>query len=71
MKRQYNPFDQQLKNIQSETNNPAIFDDVVRNDLDQYSGGSQLYGNNGPLTRVEEESVKNHVDGKTWSTLKR
>lgn len=71
MRKRNNPLDQQLNNIQSETNNPAILADVVQNDLDQYSRSNPLYEDHGPLTAVEEESMKNNVDGKTWNTLKK
>lgn len=65
MKKRNNPFDQQMKNIQSETNNPAIFDDVVHSDLDQYSGRSNQ-DLNGTFSTVDQ-NVKNPVDGKTWT----
>lgn len=68
MKRINNTFNQQIKNIQSETNNPTIVNDVVRNDLEQYTGNEQSL--NGSVSAIEEERVKNPVDGKTWNSIK-
>lgn len=52
------------KNVQKETENPAILNDIIESGLEQsYSNKDRAMG--GPLHPLQEV-VRNNTDGKTW-----
>lgn len=58
-----------MKNVQNETDNPAILEDIIESGLEL----SPQYGtkpNNSPLNPLQE-IVRNNTDGKTWQNLDR
>jgi len=60
----------QIKDIQAETNSPAILNDVINNGLEQYPGQNEKLVQDGALSSFEEEIVKHTVDGKSWNSIK-
>lgn len=55
-----------FKNVQNETDNPAILNDVISSEMEQYPG--QNAERNRPLSPVQEV-IRNNTDGKTWQNL--
>ncbi|MGM0846775.1 MAG: hypothetical protein ACQEUT_17550 [Bacillota bacterium] len=54
---------EQLQSVLRETNNPAILNDVINNEL-----GSIPEVTSEELTTAERYSVGNSTDGKTWNS---
>jgi hypothetical protein len=60
---------EQINNIKTETDNPAIINDVVDAGLEAYPGHvEEALDDNDTLDDFEENIVKNVVEGKTWNT---
>lgn len=62
------PLQEQINNIKTETDNPAIINDVVDTSLEAYPGHIEEVDDNEPLDDLEEDIVENFVEGKTWNT---
>ncbi|QKY70091.1 hypothetical protein [Lentibacillus sp. CBA3610] len=58
-------FKKHAKNVQNETGNPAILNDVIDNGFEQYPGHNEKLTNNRPLSPTQEVA-QNNIDGKTW-----
>jgi hypothetical protein len=54
-----------LLNVQMETDNPAILDDVAGSEMEQYPGQNKEERKRSPLSPVQE-IIRNNTDGKTW-----
>ncbi|TFJ94161.1 hypothetical protein [Lentibacillus salicampi] len=58
-------LNQHTKNVQNETGNPAILNDVIDNGFEQYPEHNEKRTNNRPLSSIQEVA-RNNMDGKTW-----
>jgi hypothetical protein len=55
------------KNVQRETDNPAILNDIIE-EKGQYPSYNEEFGKDSPLGPLQE-IVRNNTDGKTWQNL--
>ncbi|MBP1971777.1 hypothetical protein J2Z83_003932 [Virgibacillus natechei] len=55
-----------FKNVQNETDNPAILKDVMSTDLEQYK--DEKRERNHSLHPIQEVA-RDNIDGKTWQNL--
>lgn len=58
-------LEQQIKNIQEETDSSAVINDVVNSEFEQYPGQNESLIKDSPLTPLEK-AVQQNTDGKTW-----
>jgi ornithine cyclodeaminase/alanine dehydrogenase-like protein (mu-crystallin family) len=56
-----------MRNVQRETDNPAILNDVI-SDEEQYPASNQKLAEDSPLSALQE-IVRNNTDGKTWQNV--
>jgi len=56
------------KNVQNETNNPAILNDIIESGLEQDPSHQEKLAKGSPLSPLQE-IVRNNTDGKTWQNL--
>lgn len=56
------------KNVQNETGNPAIVDDVIDSGLEHYPSHNEKLPKGSPLAPMQE-IVRNNTDGKTWQNF--
>ncbi|WP_163972064.1 hypothetical protein [Oceanobacillus halotolerans] len=61
-------FEQQMDNVRQETDNPAVVNDVVNTEFEQYPGHNESLMEDYPLTPLQE-AVRDNTDGKTWINL--
>ncbi|WP_077596864.1 hypothetical protein [Oceanobacillus kimchii] len=63
-------YKKHMKNVQNETDNPAILEDIIESGMEpspQY-GAQQAQQKNSSLNPLQEV-VRNNTDGKTWQEL--
>lgn len=60
------PSRRHVKNVQNETDNPAILNDVISSEMEQHPG--QNAERTSPLTPIQEV-IRNNTDGKTWQNM--
>lgn len=56
-----------FKNVQNETDNPAILNDVIGADSERYTDEKRT--RNHSLHPIQEIIVRNNTDGKTWQNV--
>ncbi|MFA1820000.1 hypothetical protein ACDX78_07380 [Virgibacillus oceani] len=56
-----------MKNVQRETDNPAILNDVI-GEKEQYPSYNEEFAKDRPLGPLQE-IVRNNTDGKTWQNV--
>lgn len=62
-----NQFEKQIKNVKEETDSPAVLNDVVASEFEQYPGQNESQQEDILLSPIEE-AVQHNIDGKTWIT---
>lgn len=58
-----------LSNVQRETDNPAILNDVIHSEMEQHPEQNEGTVKGSPLSPLQE-IVRNNTDGKTWQNVK-
>lgn len=56
------------RNVRRETRNPAILNDVITNELEQYPGDNEEEMKGRAFTQVQEVA-RDNIDGKKWQNL--
>ncbi|MBP1950736.1 hypothetical protein [Virgibacillus litoralis] len=62
-----NQFEKQIKNVEEETDSPAVLNDVVDSEFKQYPGQNENQKEDSLISPLEE-AVQHNIDGKTWIT---
>ncbi|MRG87156.1 hypothetical protein [Salinibacillus xinjiangensis] len=61
-------FEKQMENLKEETDNPAVLNDVVDTEFEQYPGHNESLVDDDRLTPFQE-IVRDNSDGKKWAEL--
>ncbi|MFB4169140.1 hypothetical protein [Virgibacillus sp. JSM 102003] len=62
-----NQLVKQIKNVEEETDSPAVLNDVVDSEFEQFPGQNERQQEDSLLSPIEE-AVQHNIDGKTWIT---
>jgi len=61
-------YKKHYQNIQRETRNPAILNDVITSGLEQYPGQNEKIMGEKHFTQVQEVA-RDNIDGKKWQNF--